>query len=36
MLHDTLEDTDYTLSELTEDFGEEIADAVLSVTRKGW
>jgi hypothetical protein len=34
MLHDTLEDTDYTLSELTEDFGEEIADAVLSVTRK--
>lgn len=32
MLHDTLEDTDYTLEELKEDFGGPIAEIVLAVT----
>ncbi len=32
LLHDTLEDTDYTLDELKEDFGGPIAEIVLSVT----
>lgn len=32
LLHDTLEDTDYTLEELTEDFGEQVAEIVLTVT----
>lgn len=34
LLHDILEDTEYTLEQLSQDFGEEIADAVLSVTRR--
>jgi (p)ppGpp synthase/HD superfamily hydrolase len=32
LLHDTLEDTDYTLQELKADFGEEVADIVLTLT----
>lgn len=32
LLHDTLEDTDYTVEELKEDFGGPIAEIVLSVT----
>ena len=32
ILHDTLEDTDYTYEELCNDFGQEVADLVLSVT----
>ena len=31
-LHDTLEDTDYTLDELREDFGGPVSDIVLSLT----
>lgn len=34
LLHDTLEDTEYTIEMLKQDFGDEIADAVLSVTRR--
>ena len=34
LLHDTLEDTEYTLEKLKQDFDDEIADAVLSVTRR--
>lgn len=33
LLHDTVEDTDYSLEELTEDFGEEIALLVDGVTK---
>lgn len=33
LLHDTVEDTDYTLTELTEEFGEEIAVLVNGVTK---
>ena len=33
LLHDTVEDTDYTLEELTADFGEEIAAMVDGVTK---
>jgi (p)ppGpp synthase/HD superfamily hydrolase len=33
LLHDTLEDTDYTQEELHEDFGPSVADIVLSLTR---
>ena len=33
LLHDTVEDTDYTLDELTPDFGEEIALLVDGVTK---
>lgn len=32
LLHDTLEDTDYTEAELREDFGDTVADLVLTVT----
>jgi (p)ppGpp synthase/HD superfamily hydrolase len=32
LLHDTLEDTDYTLEELKADFGEEVAELVLTLT----
>jgi len=32
LLHDTLEDTDYTKDELVEDFGEIVADIVCTVT----
>lgn len=32
LLHDTLEDTDYTVEELTNDFGPLVADIVLAVT----
>lgn len=32
LLHDTLEDTDYTLAELKEDFGGPVAEIVLAVT----
>lgn len=32
LLHDTLEDTDYTPEELVADFGEKIANIVLTVT----
>lgn len=32
LLHDTLEDTDYTYEELVEDFGEEVATLVKTVT----
>ena len=32
LLHDTLEDTDYTAEELKEDFGETVAKYVLTVT----
>ncbi len=32
LLHDTLEDTDYTLDELREDFGERVATLVSTVT----
>ncbi|MBP9842470.1 MAG: bifunctional (p)ppGpp synthetase/guanosine-3',5'-bis(diphosphate) 3'-pyrophosphohydrolase [Candidatus Pacebacteria bacterium] len=32
LLHDTLEDTDYTAEELREDFGEEVAKLVETVT----
>lgn len=33
LLHDTVEDTDYTVSELTEDFGAEVAQLVDGVTK---
>src|SRR5699024_548465 len=33
LLHDTVEDTDYSLEELTSDFGEEIALLVDGVTK---
>ncbi|PII81622.1 bifunctional (p)ppGpp synthetase/guanosine-3',5'-bis(diphosphate) 3'-pyrophosphohydrolase [Leucobacter sp. OLJS4] len=33
LLHDTVEDTDYTLEQLTDDFGEEIAMLVDGVTK---
>lgn len=33
LLHDTVEDTDYSLEELTKDFGEEIAQLVDGVTK---
>lgn len=33
LLHDTVEDTDYTLQELTDEFGEEIAVLVNGVTK---
>lgn len=37
LLHDTLEDTEYTVEELTADFGEEIASMVTAVTEeKHW
>lgn len=32
LLHDTLEDTDYTIEELEEDFGKEVANLVKTVT----
>jgi (p)ppGpp synthase/HD superfamily hydrolase len=32
LLHDTLEDTDYTLEELREDFGGPVAELVLTLT----
>lgn len=32
LLHDTLEDTNYTLDQLKNDFGENIADIVFAVT----
>lgn len=32
LLHDTLEDSDYTLAELTEDFGEDVATLVSTLT----
>jgi myo-inositol-1(or 4)-monophosphatase len=32
LLHDTLEDTDYTFEELAEDFGYEVAELVQAVT----
>ncbi len=33
LLHDTLEDTDYTEDELTEDFGNTVRELVVSVTK---
>jgi len=32
LLHDTLEDTDYTANEMTEDFGPEVTTLVLTLT----
>ena len=32
LLHDTLEDTDYTVDEMKEDFGEKITNIVLTLT----
>ena len=34
LLHDTLEDTDYTLDELREDFGGPVAELVLAHGRR--
>jgi (p)ppGpp synthase/HD superfamily hydrolase len=34
LLHDTLEDTDYTRDELSEDFGPVVCDIVLSITNQ--
>lgn len=34
LLHDTLEDTDYTFEELREDFGARVADIVLTLTEQ--
>lgn len=34
LLHDTLEDTDYTFEELQEDFGARVADIVLTLTEQ--
>ena len=33
LLHDTVEDTDYTLDQLTQEFGEEVAHLVDGVTK---
>lgn len=33
-LHDVLEDTDYTYEQMCRDFGQEVADIVLCLTRK--
>lgn len=33
LLHDTVEDTEYSLAELTEEFGQEVADLVDGVTK---
>lgn len=33
LLHDILEDTDYTLKELRETFGDKIANAIIHITR---
>lgn len=35
LLHDTIEDTDYTYEQMLEDFGAEIADLVMEVTQEG-
>lgn len=32
LLHDTIEDTDYTLKELTDDFGKDVAEIVAAIT----
>ncbi len=34
LLHDTIEDTDYTSEELNEDFGHTVLEIVMSITRK--
>jgi len=33
LLHDTVEDTDYTLEEMRKDFGKEVSDLVATVTQ---
>ena len=33
LLHDIIEDTDYTLAELRETFGDEIANAIIHISR---
>ena len=35
LLHDSIEDTDYTPDELKDDFGGEVMDLVLGVTEQG-